>query len=654
MPFNLTMTSAAYAATGDAFTTCLNGGYGQASGLLPTTGTFTVKCRLWNTSPGALVVAVAQNGAFWIGMNASGVVVASYGSAGNEVSLTSSTTITGGGWYEVALVLDAAAGGKLFVNGNLQASSATTPAAASVNATTPGLFDVRSFRSASTSFDWNGPLDEVAVFSTALHTANYTPSSSPTSNSAAGLVAVWHLDSNGNDSKTSAAATAVTLTGPTTGPSGSASSNFTVGANGDITGTVTVTPSSGGGGGTFTPTTVNISAGTPTATFTYTPASTGAKTISVTNNGGLSNPSNITYTSTAPTIYNRVDATDTIGGQSIMVLVPNSNSAAPYTGSPTKVVLYAHGAGEDQTGLLSDSLKATTVTALLNAGYILAGTNARGDNWGSQSAVDDYAALDKYVRDNYSVSNVVIWSQSMGGLAGLSALAQGKVKAIGWLGTYPVVSLSNIYGLGAFTTAINTAHSITGSGSGTYANRTYGLDPSLFNGFAWRHVPMRMYASAGDTVVPKTANADALATLVTSCCRESVVVVCSGDHGNASHFQPSDTVAFFDRCFATPVALGRPASTKSISITLTTNGTTPAASLTGLKWAFWDQATPNVGEYPTDKGTGESTDGSGVLAITVRTNLATSGIGWLTVTDSDGTTTQSPAYKRFAGPVQVT
>ena len=109
MPFNLTMTSAAYAATGDAFTTCLNGGYGQASGLLPTTGTFTVKCRLWNTSPGALVVAVAQNGAFWIGMNASGVVVASYGSAGNEVSLTSSTTITGGGWYEVALVLDGAA-----------------------------------------------------------------------------------------------------------------------------------------------------------------------------------------------------------------------------------------------------------------------------------------------------------------------------------------------------------------------------------------------------------------------------------------------------------------------------------------------------------------------------------------------------------------
>lgn len=93
-----------------------------------------------------------------------------------------------------------------------------------------------------------------------------------------------------------AAATAVTMTGPTSGAVGSPSTNFTVGANGAITGTVVVTPSDGGGGGSFSPTSVSISSGTPTANFTYTPASTGAKTISVTNNGGLTNPSNITYT----------------------------------------------------------------------------------------------------------------------------------------------------------------------------------------------------------------------------------------------------------------------------------------------------------------------------------------------------------------------
>jgi len=92
-------------------------------------------------------------------------------------------------------------------------------------------------------------------------------------------------------------ATDVTLSGPTSGEFGVASSNFTVGANGPITGTVGVFPSDGGAGGTFTPTDVEISNGTPTATFTYTPAALGTATISVTNDGGLADPADIDYES---------------------------------------------------------------------------------------------------------------------------------------------------------------------------------------------------------------------------------------------------------------------------------------------------------------------------------------------------------------------
>lgn len=95
---------------------------------------------------------------------------------------------------------------------------------------------------------------------------------------------------------TASTATAVTLTGPTAGNTGVASTAFTVGANGTLSGSVVVTPSDSSGGGSFSPTSVTISAGSPTGTFTYTPASAGAKTISVTNNGSLSNPSSITYT----------------------------------------------------------------------------------------------------------------------------------------------------------------------------------------------------------------------------------------------------------------------------------------------------------------------------------------------------------------------
>lgn len=94
-------------------------------------------------------------------------------------------------------------------------------------------------------------------------------------------------------------ATATTLSGPSSGTTGVASSNFTVGANGTITGTVTVTPGDSAAGGTFTPTSVAISSGTPTATFTYTPASTGVKTISISDDGGLTDATPLSYTSNA-------------------------------------------------------------------------------------------------------------------------------------------------------------------------------------------------------------------------------------------------------------------------------------------------------------------------------------------------------------------
>lgn len=107
---------------------------------------------------------------------------------------------------------------------------------------------------------------------------------------------------------TATGATAVQFnTAPTTGYTGVASSNFVVGANGTITGTVRVTPSDSGGGGTFTPAFVDISSGSPTGSFTYTPASVGAKSISLTNDGGLTNPGAVTYTAAVAPVSIAVD-----------------------------------------------------------------------------------------------------------------------------------------------------------------------------------------------------------------------------------------------------------------------------------------------------------------------------------------------------------
>lgn len=93
----------------------------------------------------------------------------------------------------------------------------------------------------------------------------------------------------------------------------------------------------------------------------------------------------------------------------------------------------------------------------------------------------------------------------------------------------------------------------------------------------------------------------------------------------------------------------------TVSITLTTDGTTPAASLTGLKWAFWDEVTPDLfAAAPVAKGAAETTDASGVFSASITgTALTVGATGYLIVTNSDGTTTQGAALKGYVGPVTV-
>jgi hypothetical protein len=500
--------------------------------------------------------------------------------------------------------------------------------------------------SASAAFFFTGQIDEQSLWYDVDSGAEPT---TPYSTSATHLQALWHFDSDVVDSKgATGAPTSAALSGPTTGATGAVSAVFTITIDAPATGTITFTPAGTVGSVAFSPASPQITAGNSTVTFTATPSIDGAHVISITNSGGLVNANTLTYTTSSAVIYDRVDATDPIGGQSIMVLVPNSNSANPYNSSnPTKVIYYSHGVGEDQTALLSDSLKTTVVTALLNAGYILAGTNAHGNNFGVQSAVDDYAALDKYVRANYNVVNVAIWSQSMGGLTGLLLLAQNKVRGcVGWLGTYPITSLNAAYtgaGAASFTSSINTAYGITGIGNSTYANKTYGHDPLLMNAIAFRNVPMRFYASTGDTVVLKSANTDLFQALISTSCRENVIVACTGDHGDPSHFDATSYVDFFDRCFATVVATsgiaagGTATSTRTISVTLTDASNVPLINLTGLKVAWFDQSAVSSLSAPTYQTSGATTNSSGVLSVTsISSRLSPGGTGLLAVSSSTG------------------
>lgn len=115
-----------------------------------------------------------------------------------------------------------------------------------------------------------------------------------------------------------------------------------------------------------------------------------------------------------------------------------------------------------------------------------------------------------------------------------------------------------------------------------------------------------------------------------------------------------DTLALpLRRTLTAGIAVAEVSTDKKISLTLTLDGAAPAASMTGLKWAFFDQTDVSALTVPSVLGTA-STDADGLLDLTVTASaLAVGAVGWLIVTNSDGTTTQSPAAKAFSGPVVV-
>jgi Phage tail protein (Tail_P2_I) len=102
---------------------------------------------------------------------------------------------------------------------------------------------------------------------------------------------------------------------------------------------VTVTPNDGGGGGTFTPATVQLTTDAPVAQFSYKPASAGAKVISATNDGGLTNPAPVSYqVKLVATTYSLSGPASGVAGVAstpfTVALPPNTITATPVTVTP--------------------------------------------------------------------------------------------------------------------------------------------------------------------------------------------------------------------------------------------------------------------------------------------------------------------------------
>lgn len=187
--------------------------------------------------------------------------------------------------------------------------------------------------------------------------------------------------------------TTYTVTGPSSGAINS-TSTFTVTPNGvGPTSAVVVTPAVVGGG-TLSPATVTLAANVVTPqTFTYTPNSLGAKTLSFTNSGTLTNPANITFTANPPaTILGVASASarfspgnwsgDTGRGGSVNRRTWNVGAWCSFTwtagASPTASLLLSNATSGAMLNLYLNGVLTTDVPA--NANYAVTGIKPNASN----------------------------------------------------------------------------------------------------------------------------------------------------------------------------------------------------------------------------------------------------------------------------------
>jgi hypothetical protein len=196
-----------------------------------------------------------------------------------------------------------------------------------------------------------------------------------------------------------------------------------------------------------------------------------------------------------------------------------------------KLLIYTHGAGENIQKIQADTQKRAIFEVLKTEGYIIAYSDAHGNNWGNQASLDDYNQLYRYIASKYRFKSVTMLSQSMGGIDGLELVSERTIPVQCWAGIYPATNLAGIYD-----------QNLIKQIAAAYANK----DSEKYNpiNLSNYNIPMKIYASTGDTVVPTRTNTE----LFSKAHPHVQWVHTTGDHGDDTNFQPADIANFYQQC----------------------------------------------------------------------------------------------------------
>lgn len=635
MPYNLTATNAAIAYTSSgAFGQALNAHAGTGPNPFPTNGTFTIEGRIKTPSSSGIQVAFGANKTCWVGISG-GKATARYGFDGGEVELLTNVSINDGASHHLRLVLDGGNGGLFFVDGVLVASNEKSAAAA--GAVYTEIFGIHTF--AGLGYDWTGEIDEVAIFSTALSSANFTPPSAPYENDTAGLVALWHLDGNLNDS-------AIAAQEPTPAPTEAPTQPPAQVNNALSNGTANVL---------FSPYNWNVQA---SSAKTINPGAyfktifTGTSCTLNFDMTGIANP--------LPQISYRVD------GFGPWITVPIAASV-PIT-IPAATADYADKGGhllevlvksmtETQPRWVTQSTAVALTGIVLATGKTLAAPPALPLNaifYGDSitegvRTVNMTAANDTDRNDagqSWSLEAARILGAEIGNVGfGATGFTRGGSGSVPDLPT----SYNKIYGGVARSFSPSPDFVVlmegTNDGGDVTANATTVLN-GLISATTAKIIVLQPFngghGSELQAAIAACSN-PARCTYVSTSGWFNTSLASDGLHpyGNTNITRLAPLAANAIRAVITEAATPPTLTSRTVTVELATalgaNGQpVPAANLTGLRVAFYDEPTPDLHTVPRFQSANETTDASGVMTFTVQSTLASGGSGSVVVQMADG------------------
>lgn len=249
-----------------------------------------------------------------------------------------------------------------------------------------------------------------------------------------------------------------------------------------------------------------------------------------------------------PLVFYRQDPTTGIGH---IVTVPGTTDHRV----PSPMVLFLHQA---TTGVASvpwtEARMANVLSALDTAGYILiASDNGPGivgagtqDKFGNAAGQADYVAAVSWARQHFNTGALFLLGPSQGSFFAQNLLAG---RALGGIHAVATISggsdLNKMANDPTYQAALLTAYGA--SSVSDFATKVVGFNPIDFPASQFRGVPQRFYVGTQDTTSVVADQVTPFITKIASYVPEAQVISANVGHLDASLYQGSDLVSFFEK-----------------------------------------------------------------------------------------------------------